>query len=153
MAVNPRIRRNPVDPSLRDFAQEQRSAMPRAEALFWSQVLAGRFHGHKFKRQVPITPYVVDFLCASARLIVELDGPPHDSEDRRRRDADRDRWLKSQGFTVLRFSNDVFLGNPAVVLDQVRAAIEKHLAPLPALADARATLSRGGERVFARSSS
>jgi BirA family biotin operon repressor/biotin-[acetyl-CoA-carboxylase] ligase len=131
MARNPRIRLNPVDPSLRDFAQEQRSAMTRAEALFWNAVRAHRFEGYKFKRQVPIAPYVVDFLCTSARVVVELDGPPHDKEDRRRRDEHRDRWLKSQGFTVLRFSNDLVLGNLGLVLEEVRAAIESQDAPSP----------------------
>ena len=123
---------NDIPRRLRGFAKEQRSAMPRAEALFWEQVRASRLHGHKFKRQVPITPYIVDFLCTAAKVVIELDGPPHDTAERRARDAERDAWLQRQGFLVLRFSNDQVLGNCQAVLDAVLAAIEAQLAPSPA---------------------
>ena len=62
-----RTRKNQITPKLRSFAKEQRSIPTRAEDLFWQQVRAGRFHGYKFKRQVPIAPYIVDFLCAEAQ--------------------------------------------------------------------------------------
>lgn len=55
----------------------------------------------KFRRQVPIGPYIVDFLCLRHRLIVEADGPFHTAE----RDAVRDAWLAERGFRVLRFKN------------------------------------------------
>ncbi len=98
-------KRNPVPERLRDFAKDQRSLSTRAEALFWSQVRAGRLSGHTFKRQVPITPYIVDFLCPSARLIVELDGEPHETAERRKRDATRDAWLRGQAFEIGRVSS------------------------------------------------
>ncbi len=124
-------KRNPVSGRLRNFAKDQRSLFTRAEALFWSQVRAGRLSGHKFKRQVPITPYVVDFLCPAARLIVELDGEPHETTERRKRDAARDAWLRSQSFEIMRFSNETFLGNPQLALDAVLAAVEQRSALLP----------------------
>jgi BirA family biotin operon repressor/biotin-[acetyl-CoA-carboxylase] ligase len=105
--------------------------MPKAEAIFWEQVRAGRFHGFKFKRQVPITPYVADFLCASARLVVELDGPPHDKAQQIAKDAARDRWFRSQGFTVLRFSNELVFGGLALVMREVLAALEAAHGPSP----------------------
>ncbi|MFF9599522.1 endonuclease domain-containing protein [Methylobacterium fujisawaense] len=111
------------DPRLRAFAREQRQSYTRAEDAFWQQVRGRRFHGLKFRRQVPIPPYIADFLCASARLIVELDGEPHETEGRRLRDAKRDAWLKRQGFTVLRFPNEVVLSNLYAVLEAVGAAI------------------------------
>lgn len=122
---------NEVPRRLRTFAKGQRSTMTRAEALFWEQVRAGRLRGYKFKRQVPISPYVVDFLCVAAKLVVELDGPPHDSAERRARDQDRTRWLEQQGFRVLRFSNDRVLGGCDLVLRDVLGAIEGH-SPSPA---------------------
>lgn len=117
---------------LRAFAKGQRSSMPRAEALFWEQVRAGRLNGYKFKRQVPIAPYIVDFLCVSARLVVELDGQHHQASDRRERDADRDGWLRGQAFRVLRFSNEEVLGNCDLVLQTVLSAIEEPLDHSPA---------------------
>ncbi|MEE1611570.1 endonuclease domain-containing protein [Microvirga sp. CF3016] len=128
-----RTRKNQVTPNLRSFAKEQRSTPTRAEALFWQQVRAGRFHGYKFKRQVPITPYIVDFLCAEAKVIEELDGVPHDNPEQRAHDERRDAFLKSQGFRVMRFSNDLILGNGNLVLDTVRQAIESELDPSPDL--------------------
>ena len=127
-----KVRKNSVPKCLRPFAKDQRSMMTRAEDLFWEQVRAGRFHGFKFKRQVPIAPYIIDFLCASARVIVELDGPPHENAERRAGDAARDRWLREQGFQVLRFSNDLVLGNCQLVLDEVHKAIEMRGGPSPA---------------------
>ncbi|QRE77325.1 endonuclease domain-containing protein [Methylobacterium aquaticum] len=124
-------KRNPVSERLRDFAKDQRSLATRAEALFWSQVRAGRLSGHTFKRQVPITPYIVDFLCPSARLIVELDGEPHETAERRKRDATRDAWLRGQAFEIMRVSNETFLGNPQLSLDAVLAAVEQRSALLP----------------------
>jgi very-short-patch-repair endonuclease len=68
----------------------------------------------------------VDFLSASARLIVELDGPPHETEERRAHDRRRDAFPRDQGFRVLRSGNDEVLGNP-------QGAIGVALAPSPAL--------------------
>ncbi|MBM6594179.1 endonuclease domain-containing protein [Microvirga pudoricolor] len=127
------IKKNNVTPSLRSFANEQRSIPTRAEDLFWQQVRAGRFHGYKFKRQVPITPYIADFLCAAARLIVEFDGVPHERPEQQAHEMRRDAFLRAQGFRVLRFSNDLMLGNGNVVLDSVRQAIEAELGPSPDL--------------------
>ncbi|AYO86206.1 DUF559 domain-containing protein [Methylobacterium brachiatum] len=115
------------------FAKGQRRERTRAEDLFWQQVRAGRFHGLKFRRQVPIPPYIADFLCASARLIVELDGEPHETDARRRRDAKRDAWLKGQGFEVLRFPNDLVLSNLGLVLDRVGEAVGARALSLPPL--------------------
>jgi very-short-patch-repair endonuclease len=128
-----RTRKNEVSTKLRSFAKEQRSIPTRAEDLFWPQVRAGRFHGYKFKRQVPIAPYIVDFLCAEARVIVELDGLPHDAPEQQAHDERRDAFLKSQGFRILRFSNDRMLGNGNLVLDTLRQAIEAELGPSPDL--------------------
>ncbi|MGU3538143.1 endonuclease domain-containing protein [Methylobacterium sp. A54F] len=123
---------NDVPPRLRASAREQRRLATRAEAMFWEQVRAGRLLGVKFKRQVPVAPYIADFLCASAGLIVEFDGEPHLSEERRTRDAARDAWLAAQGFQVLRFPNDLVFADLGRVMDAVAAAIEDRGFPSPA---------------------
>ena len=133
----PPRRVNPVDPGLRTFARGQRATMPAAEALFWQHVRAGRFHGWKFKRQLPIRPYVVDFLCVRARLVIDLDGPMHDEAERRERDVRRDAFLTEQGFQVLRFPNELVLSDMPEVLHAVGAALAARTSP-----DGGAPLSR-----------
>jgi very-short-patch-repair endonuclease len=104
----------------------------RAEEMLWLHLRAGRLDGLKFRRQVPIGPYIADFTCFEARLIVELDGPPHDDPVQRDHDESRDRWLRSQEFNVLRFSNDLVLGGGGdLVIEAVRqaATISRAAAP------------------------
>ena len=106
------------------FARTQRAALTQAEAILWRELRNRRFGGVKFRRQFPIGPYVADFVCLEARLIVELDGAPHESASQRAKDATRDAWLRAQNFQVLRFSNDLLLGGAGEqVLAAIRAAL------------------------------
>jgi very-short-patch-repair endonuclease len=120
-----------VPPRLRTFAKEQRRTMTRAETVLWRELRAARFAGAKFRRQVPIGPYIVDYLCFSRRLIVELDGEPHGRPEQQAHDARRDAWLRSQGLAVLRFKNELMLGNANLALDEIRAALRVPPADLP----------------------
>ena len=79
--------------------------------------------GLKFRRQVPIGKYVVDFLCVEHKLIVELDGAPHDDERQKQHDACRAAELAVQGYKVLRSPNDLIIGGGDLVLGHIRAAI------------------------------
>jgi very-short-patch-repair endonuclease len=109
-------------------ARKLRREMTDAERELWQHFRAGRFDGVKFRRQHPVPPYIADFCCVSARLIVELDGPQHSEEV----DAARTRYLKSQGWRILRFwDNDVLLQTEAV-LDAIWNAIgDRTLSPTP----------------------
>ena|SRR5579875_254533 len=89
------------------------------ERLLWTLLRDRRLGGVKFRRQVPVGPYMADFLCFERRLIVEADGPHHDPD----RDAVRDSWLRSQGYCVLRFKNAEVQNNTYVVLDAISAAL------------------------------
>jgi very-short-patch-repair endonuclease len=82
-------------------ARSLRRSAPATERNLWKLLRHRRLEGLKFRRQVPLGPYVVDFVCLRHRLIVEADGPFHDPEQ----DAVRDAWLRGQGFRVLRFTN------------------------------------------------
>ena len=94
----------------RIFAKQLRRDQTEAETFVWGRLRARRFVGHKFRRQVPLGNYIVDFVCFNKRLIIELDGGQHNEESHRQRDAVRDAWLRSQGFRVLRYWNhEVFL--------------------------------------------
>ena len=91
--------------------------MSPPEALLW-QLLRGSPAGIRFRRQYAIGPYVADFLCFSHRLIIELDGPFHDPDHDRKRDA----WLRSKGFEVLRFPVSLIHGRPHLALQAIREA-------------------------------
>ncbi len=89
-------------------ARELRRNQTRAEAKLWSALRNRQLAGLKFRRQVPLGPYVVDFFCTSASLVVEVDGGQHGVPDGRSQDARRTRWLESQGYRVIRFwTNEV----------------------------------------------
>src|SRR3954454_17496790 len=95
----------------RDRAKHLRRGMTRAETLLWRYVKAHHIDDLSFRRQVPIGSYIADFVCHSARLIVELDGETHDFESRQRNDRRREMWFASQGYAVLRFTNEEVMKN------------------------------------------
>jgi very-short-patch-repair endonuclease len=94
--------------------------MTRAETLLWRYIKAHRIDGLLFRRHVPMFKYIADFVCHSHRLIVELDGESHDFETRIQRDAERDAWFVSEGYTVLRFTNEEVLTNLSGVVEAIR---------------------------------
>jgi very-short-patch-repair endonuclease len=96
-------------------ARELRRSPTLPEGLLW-QRLRIRPGDLKFRRQHPIGPYIVDFYCPAARLVVEVDGESHGMGDRPARDARRDHWLREQGLRVVRF-------NAADVMKDVGSAV------------------------------
>ena len=112
--------------ALQTFARNMRAAPTDAEAILWRQLRAHRFAGFKFKRQQPIGNYIVDFVCFEAKVIIEVDGGQHNGSDA---DMERDAWLESQGFLVLRFWNNDVLRN----LDGVLARILEVVVPSPSV--------------------
>ena len=79
--------------------------MTASEWRLWNKLRGRQLDGWKFRRQAPIGPFVVDFVCFAARLVVELDGSSHD-DVKFDYDERRQAWLESQGFRVLRLSAD-----------------------------------------------
>ena len=110
-------------------ARQLRSESTLFEQSFWQRVRAGRLGGFKFRRQQPIGPYIVDFVCQQARLVVELDGSQH--LDAREYDENRDAWLRSQGYRVLRVWNNEWNANPETVLEAVWAMLRVEPEPSP----------------------
>ncbi|MCL5668621.1 MAG: endonuclease domain-containing protein [Gammaproteobacteria bacterium] len=102
-------------------AKALRSNQTEAEQRLWCYLRAHRFMGLKFKRQKPIGRYIVDFVCLEQRLIIELDGGQHIEQSAR--DQRRDAWLRSQGYTVLRFWNNDVMQELEGVLEQIRSAL------------------------------
>lgn len=105
----------------RDRARNLRRADVDAEQRLWRHLRARSLDGHKFCQQHPIGPYFVDFLCLSARLIVELNGSQH--VEQAACNAERTRFLESEGFTVWRFWDNDVLRDPAAVLEAIRLGL------------------------------
>jgi len=108
-------------------ARELRGNPTEAEKRLWSTLRLKRIDGHRFRRQVPIGPYVVDFACLARRLIIEVDGGQH--AGRVTQDDARTAWLERQGFHVLRFWNNEVLGNIEGVFDVISAHLASEVPP------------------------
>ncbi len=92
-------------PNLTGHARELRRNQTEAERLLWSRLRNRRLSGWKFKRQVPIGPYIADFVCVDAWLIVELDGGHHNRDSVAERDRRRTADLGGRHYLVVRFWN------------------------------------------------
>jgi very-short-patch-repair endonuclease len=110
-------------------ARRLRNAPTEAERRLWSLLRKRQLDGCRFRRQIPLGPYVADFMCLKERLVVEVDGGQH--AVRQDQDAKRTRWLESQGFRVLRFWNNEVLGNLAGVAEVIRASLRDTPHPDP----------------------
>lgn len=104
----------------RSFARRLRRQATEPEDIIWELLRNRRLGGLKFRRQVPLLGYTVDFLCIDRKLIVEIDGRQHDWE--REYDAARTVEIERHGFTVLRFSNAQVLNDRDGVMAAIIAA-------------------------------
>jgi very-short-patch-repair endonuclease len=110
-----------------DRGRQLRQEMTFPERLLWSRLRDCRLAGLRFRRQHPVGPYVADYYCPSAKVVIELDGRSHDghaAEDRQRQD-----YLKLQGLRVIRFTNDSVLKNLNGVLEAIADACKSAQPP------------------------
>ncbi len=105
------------------LARRLRADATDAEQILWEALRGRRFYGLKFKRQQLLGRFVVDFVCFQKRLIIEIDGGIHNEPDIQVVDSERAEWLKTQHFTVVRFKNDVVLGNIDALLKNLEARL------------------------------
>jgi adenine-specific DNA-methyltransferase len=149
-----------VSAGQRSRARAMRGAPTDVELRLWRLLRDRRLNGIKFRRQVPVGTYIVDFLCVGAKLIVEADGSQHAES---RRDIVRDAYLENRGWKVLRFWNNEMMQNQEGVLETIFAHAAKpssgpsgHLLPggegvrptreqetLPPLGERDANVGRG----------
>lgn len=99
-------------------ARDLRARQTGAEHALWQRLRAGRVGGVRFRRQQPLGPYILDFYCAAARLVIEVDGPIH--ERQRDYDRERDTYLAARGLRVLRFTNDAIVADLDGVVRAIR---------------------------------
>ena len=117
--------------SSRKFARAQRQNMTRAEIMLWRALRNHRVDGYGFRRQTPIGPYCVDFVCLARKLVIEADGRTHETPEAKIRDAERDAWFRRTGLRVLRFSDELIIGGLPVVIERIRAGARDVVTPLP----------------------
>lgn len=108
-------------------ARQLRSNPTEAEKRIWHYLRDKQVGGFRFRRQQPIGPYIVDFFCPQAKLIVEIDGGQHSPE----RDDKRSRWLEGRGYRVIRFWNNDVLGNAEGVWTALTEVLRVYPPPLP----------------------
>jgi very-short-patch-repair endonuclease len=106
----------------REKARQLRANATDREVRLWRHLRRSPLLGSHFRRQVPIGPYVADFVCMAARLIIEVDGSQHGDAAFKARDDVRTRWLEREGYRVLRFWNDLS-ENINGVLEAIHAAL------------------------------
>ena len=108
-----------AEPRVRQFARQMRGALTDAETIMWSRLKGRGLGGWRFRRQHPIGPFIADFACASAKLVVEVDGATHSSPVERSYDQARTNYLEARGWTVLRVWNTDVYDNLNGVLDTI----------------------------------
>lgn len=117
-----------IDPQppdhLKQFSRRLRQNATPPERMLWHLLRNRRLGGYKFRRQQPIGPFIVDFFCEAASLVVELDGRSHDN--RREQDRRRDEFLRGQGLRVLRIPNTQLLEVRSAVTELVLKELERH---------------------------
>jgi len=109
----------PFNKKLKTLAKKLRKNMTEAESFLWQRIRRKQLKGRQFYRQKNIGDYIVDFYCPSAKLIVELDGGQHYTEEGMNRDQIRDKYLENFGFSVLRFSDREVFKNIEGVLERI----------------------------------
>lgn len=93
--------------------------MTEAESFLWQKIRRKQLKGRQFYRQKNIGDYIVDFYCPSAKVIVELDGGQHYTQEGGSRDQIREKYLEGLGFTILRFSDREVFKNIEGVLERI----------------------------------
>jgi very-short-patch-repair endonuclease len=103
-----------------------------AEKLMWGWLRDRHFSGYKFRRQHPRGDYYLDFFCEEASLAIELDGSGHGRPDQQSHDAEREKFLTTQGIKVLRFWNSHLRRNKQEIRDTIFEELQKRAPhPLP----------------------
>jgi very-short-patch-repair endonuclease len=116
------------DTEQRDFARHLRNNSTDAERRLWLLLRSQQLTGFKFRRQAAIENYIVDFVCFSKKLIIELDGGQHNETSLKEYDEARTQWLESRGFRILRFWNHDVCQNEDGIVEVIWRALSE---PMP----------------------
>ena len=104
---------------LKEFAAKNRAIPTEEESLIWNY-LRGCQIGVKFQQQHIIGDYIADFACVSKKLVIEIDGLYHSLPEQKISDEERTKWLESEGWKVMRFTNEEIYSNLEKVIERIR---------------------------------
>jgi len=116
--------RTRVSFEMRQKSRALRHFMTEAENKLWYELRDFKKVGLKFRRQAPIGPYIVDFVCFGVKLVVEIDGDSHETDAGRRHDTNRDAYLRSLGYLILRLDEPDVAANPWHMAQSVKEKAE-----------------------------
>jgi very-short-patch-repair endonuclease len=105
---------------LKQFRKELRQKLTPSEAFLWTHLKSRQLNNKRFTKQHSIQNYIVDFYCASEKLIIELDGEVHNNPIAQAYDLNRTRELEKLGYTVIRFENKMVFDNLPSVLKEIK---------------------------------
>ena len=112
---------------MKQIARTLRKGQTDTERLLWYRLRNRQLEGFKFRRQYPVGPFIVDFVCLEQRLVVEADGGQH--AQAAQADKERQQYLEARGYRFLRFWNNEVLGNIEGVLSVIMAELRGTPAP------------------------
>jgi very-short-patch-repair endonuclease len=120
-----------IDARVRERARRLRKDKTLGEKAMQAYLRSLRPFGAHFRREVPIGPSIVDFAWLSARIVIEVDGASHDLPGRSERDGEREIFLHSQGFRVIRLRDGDVIANSARAFATIEEAVRPYLSPPP----------------------
>ncbi len=112
-------------PEMLKIAGDLRKQMTPAEKILWEQLRNRKLSGFRFRRQHPISEFIVDFFCYEMMLVIEIDGAVHDTPYQKERDTERSTILKDLGIKEIRFRNKDVMQNLENVLAKIKAEFTK----------------------------
>ncbi len=112
--------------ALKEYARILRNNMTNAEKATWRMLKGKQLKGYDFHRQKPIGNYIADFYCYDLRLVIEIDGITHLDKEVQKRDKLKENYINSIGLNILRFTDDIVLGNCNIVERQILDYIESY---------------------------
>jgi very-short-patch-repair endonuclease len=114
----------PYDRRLKERSQQLREDMTAAEGFLWSKIRMKQLNGYWFYRQKPVGEYIADFYCPKAKLVIEVDGGQHFSDEKIEYDRVRNKYMEGLGLVVKRFTNIEVLTNIEGVLEIIENELE-----------------------------
>ena len=116
----------PYNTNLKELSRQLRENMTDAERLLWVKIRRKQLKGYQFYRQKPIGDYIVDFYCPRAKLVVEVDGGQHFTDEMAENDRISDDYMSSLGLMVLRFTNTEVMTHIDGVVEKIEGEILKN---------------------------